>query len=279
MDNRPIGVFDSGVGGLTAVKELRRLLPEESIVYFGDTARVPYGTKSRETIIKYAMQDIAFLLRHDVKMIIAACGTVSSVLPDSVAARLPVAYTGVIPHAVHSACALSPHGRIGVIGTAAAVRSGSYGKLIRSTRPDAQVFGSACPLFVPLVENGIFEADNPIARLVAEQYLEPIKKEKVDTLILGCTHFPLLYSVINDVLEYQVTLIDPSKETARFAQRFLSENDMLSESGNQASCRYFVTDMPEGFAAVAEKIMGMDLYGAVTQVEIEECPGELAELP
>lgn len=270
MDNRPIGVFDSGVGGLSVVKELIKILPCEDIVYFGDTGRVPYGTRSKETIQRYVRQDMDFLLGHDVKMVVAACGTASSVMTEEMIKALPVPYTGVILPAAQAACAASPQGHIGVIGTSATVRSGSFRRAVRSIRPDAQVVGSACPLFVPLVENGYIEEDNQVTRLVAQKYLEPIAREGVDTLILGCTHFPLLYNLINDLLEYKVTLVDSGRETARYVCNFLSESGMLTERTESGNRQYFVSDQTDGFTATAELFLGMPVRENATYVSLED---------
>ena len=185
MDKRPIGVFDSGLGGLTAVRELRRILPGEDIIYFGDTGRIPYGTRSRETILRYARQDIAFLLSKGVKYLMAACGTVSSTYPAEEAAALPVPYTGVVSAAVEGAVQATRTGKVGVIGTSATIRSGSYVRLLEEKLPDARITALACPLFVPLVENGFADDHGGVAGIVARQYLEPILQADVDTLILG----------------------------------------------------------------------------------------------
>ena len=187
MNNDAIGVFDSGVGGLTAVNELNTLMPNENIIYFGDTARIPYGSRSRETVLKYANEDIAFLRKHKIKMIIAACGTVSSVIgTSSLVDDMP--FTGVLLPAAQAACSMTKNGKIGVIGTSATIRSGSFAKAIKTIRPGTSVIGNPCPLFVHLVENGYTDRNNKVTRLVAEEYLAPIKAEGVDTLILGCTH-------------------------------------------------------------------------------------------
>ena len=197
MDNRAIGVFDSGLGGLTTVKELHRILPQEDIIYLGDTGRVPYGSRSRETIIKYARQDIAFLLQKDIS------------------ANLPVPYLDIVLPAAQQACAMTSRGRIGVVGTNATLRSNAFGKAIHNIRADVQVYGNPCPLLVHLVENGLVQQENPITRLTVQMYLEPLMKEQIDTLILGCTHYPLLYDIFNELLDYQVTLIDPGRCAAR----------------------------------------------------------------
>ncbi|MFR1434155.1 MAG: glutamate racemase [Acutalibacteraceae bacterium] len=188
MDNRPIGIFDSGLGGLTAVRQLLRLLPGEDIVYFGDTGRVPYGNRSRETIARYARQDCRFLLENDVKLLIAACGTVSSAAAD-ILEEMPVPAFGVVEPAAKAAVEATHSGRIGVIGTSATVRSGAFQRCITDLRQDVQVIMQACPLFVPLVENGWIDREDPVARGMAERYLQPLREQRIDTLILGCTHF------------------------------------------------------------------------------------------
>jgi glutamate racemase len=256
LDNRPIGVFDSGLGGLTVVKQLKALLPNEDIVYFGDTGRVPYGTRSNETIIKYATQDVNFLQSFDVKMIIAACGTVSSVLPEEISKSFNIDYTGVLLPASQDACSKTKNKRIGVIGTSATINSGAYEKVIKSIIPDAEVFTNACPMFVPLVENGFIERDNKIAKLVAEDYLEMFKKENVDTLILGCTHFPIIKDIIGDVLGESVTLIDPGFSTAKIAKDILLKTNKLSENQSTSDINYFVSDTQSGFTKIASIFLG-----------------------
>ena len=223
MDTRPIGVFDSGLGGLTAVRQLRRVLPGEDIVYFGDTGRVPYGSRGRDIIVQYARQDIRFLLQQDVKFIIAACGTVSSTYPPEEAARLPVPFTGVVGATARAAVDATRNRKIGIIGTAATVRSGSYAAIIRDMMPDVQIFARACPMFVPLVENGYFNDGNPVTKLIIAEYLQELKDAGVDTLILGCTHYPLLKKMIGDFMGGDVTLIDSGKVTAQAAAAALAE--------------------------------------------------------
>ncbi|MEM1485009.1 glutamate racemase [Oscillospiraceae bacterium PP1C4] len=269
MDNRAIGIFDSGLGGLTTVKELHRLLPGEHLVYFGDTGRVPYGNRSRETIRKYTMQDIGFLRRHDVKLIIAACGTASSMITAEMIEEAGVPFSGVVLPAAQAACAASATGRIGVIGTTATVRSSAYGRAIRAINPNAHMFGNACPLFVPLVENGFIQPDNEITTKVAEIYLKPMIAGDIDTLILGCTHYPLIYDIINRVLGYKVTLIDPGKQVARWAESYLVSNGLLRESGDDGGCEFYVSDSPDGFSDTAGIFLGGDIKGSVTQIDIE----------
>lgn len=269
MDKRPIGVFDSGLGGLTAVRELRRILPGEDIIYFGDTGRIPYGTRSRETILRYARQDIAFLQSKNVKYLMAACGTVSSTYPAAEAAALSVPYTGVVEATVAGALAATRTGRIGVIGTAATIRSGSYVQLLHRRRPDARLIARACPLFVPLVENGFADDHDGVAGIVARQYLKDILDSDVDTLILGCTHYPLLAPVIGKVMGPGVTLIDPGAQAARAARQALFAAGL--ESGREADghAEYYVSDDPEGFAASADLFLGDYAGGPVSQVRID----------
>lgn len=276
MNNRPIGVFDSGVGGLTTVRELHKILPGEDIVYFGDTGRVPYGTRSREIIRKYAAQDIRFLMKQGVKAIVAACGTVSANFgeADVRALGIEVPYTTIVQPATRRACALSLGGRIGVIATPAAIRSGAYGKAVRAVSSQLKVFGNACPLLVPLAENGLTAPDNPIARLTAEMYLAPLIKENIDTLILGCTHYPLFYNLINELLGYNVTLIDAGAAAAQEIRAALCQSGMTAEDGRQGRTNYFVTDHVDGFNEVAGRFLGEEVAGRVEHVDIQEveCP-------
>ena len=268
MDNRAIGVFDSGLGGLTTVKELHRILPQEDIIYLGDTGRVPYGSRSRETIIKYARQDIAFLLQKDIKMVVAACGTVSSTLPREISANLPVPYLDIVLPAAQQACAMTNRGRIGVVGTNATLRSNAFGKAIHNIRADVQVYGNPCPLLVHLVENGLVQQENPITRLTVQMYLEPLMKEQIDTLILGCTHYPLLYDIFNELLDYQVTLIDPGRCAAGSVRDLLMKNGQLAQRQRQGITEYNVTDETESFNRTASIFLGEQVKGAVNRIEL-----------
>ena len=268
MDNRAIGVFDSGLGGLTVVKELHKILPNENIVYLGDTGRVPYGSRSRETLIKYSMQDIQFLKGYDIKMIVAACGTVSSTLPKEISDNLGVPYADVVLPAAQEACALTSQGRIGVIGTAASMRSNAYGRTIRNIRNDVRVFGNACPLLVHLVENGMVQPDNEITRLCVEMYLKPLMAENIDTLILGCTHYPIIYDIFNKVLDYKVTLIDPGQCSARYVKKVLADRKLLNGGEKTGTTQYFVTDQVSGFDQTASLFLGEPVGDNITQVEL-----------
>ena len=268
MNNNPIGVFDSGVGGLTAVKELRHLVPNEDIVYFGDTARVPYGSRNRETIIKYAQQDIDFLLSKNVKLIIAACGTVSSTLPTETVEHLCVPYFGVVESTAQAAARATQNKRIGVIGTNATIRSESYIKAINEIDPEIKLFANPCPLFVSLVENGFIDKDNQVTKLVATQYLEEIKKQGVDTLILGCTHYPIISEIISEIMGSGVTLIDPGKEIAKSVLETLEKLDIQTACDKTGTATYYVSDSTEGFAELAKVFLDDYIDGSVSQVII-----------
>lgn len=262
MDQNAIGVFDSGLGGLTAVKELNRILPNENIIYFGDTARIPYGTRSRETVLRYAREDVAFLRKHPVKMIIAACGTVSSVLgTNSPVDDMP--FSGVLYPAAETACTVTKNGRIGVIGTPATIRSGSYEHALHTINNDVCVTAMACPLFVHLVEYGYTNRDNQITRLAAEEYLEPIRKAKVDTLILGCTHYPIIRDIIADIMGEDVNLISPGEEAAKFAKKCLEERDLLTDSTEKGHNVYYVSDSVSMFRENAKHFLEDAAHGQV----------------
>lgn len=269
MDTRPIGVFDSGLGGLTAVRQLRRLLPGEDIVYFGDTGRVPYGPRGRDTIVQYAQQDVHFLLSRNVKFIMAACGTVSSTYPLEEAARLPVPYTGVIGAASRAAADATRNGCIGVIGTPATIRSGSYAAQLRQLVPGVRIVAKACPMFVPLVENGYVQDGNPVTKLVIADYLESVRDSGIDTLILGCTHYPLLKKMIGDYVGESVTLIDSGKVTAQAAAAALADLDLLSGRTEGGTARYFVSDTPDNFAEQEMLFLGEYAGGPVERIAIE----------
>ena len=255
-----IGIFDSGLGGLTAVKQLHKLMPEEDLVYFGDTGRVPYGTKSSATIIQYARQDVAFLNSKGVDAILVACGTVSttalSVLQKE--SRIPV--VGVVEPACRAAIEQTKNGNIAVIGTVATIRSGAFPDLLKDLSADVRVYEQACPLFVPLVENGVVDKADPIARLAVERYLGRFVESDVDTMILGCTHYPLLADVIADVLP-GVTLINTGYEAAKS----LCEGRVADGTG---TTRYYVSDDPEMFITSATRFLGRDVRGQVSYVDI-----------
>ena len=266
MDKRPIGVFDSGVGGLTAIKELKAILPHEDMVYFGDTARVPYGTRSDETVTRYTQQCIRFLLSRDVKLIVVACGTASAVALPRIADSLPVPVMGVVPSGVAAAVTATRSDHIGVIGTAAAIRSRAYEYAIHGHSDTVRVSATACPLFVPLAEEGWGEGE--IAHLTAEAYLAQLREESPDVLILGCTHYPLLEGTIGDVMGTGVTLINPAKQTALDAKKYLEDGGGLSEKDTPGEILYYVSDTGEGFRRIARWFLG-ETVSVQASVDIE----------
>jgi glutamate racemase len=255
----PIGVFDSGVGGLTVARELFKLLPVEDIVYFGDVGRSPYGGRSKEIIIKFAQQDVSFLLEQKVKYIICACNTVSAVALEDLSKLYTVKIIGVIEPGAKAAIEKSSTGRIGVIGTVATVTSNAYARVIHDLDPNVKVFSLACPLFVPLAEEGYIAKE--ATYLIARDYLKTMKDVDVDTLILGCTHYPLLKEVIADTMGDKVTLIDSGEETARAAHRILHDEGLLNMNSTQRPSpggqhKFFVSDVPEKFSQVATRFLG-----------------------
>ncbi|MBM3250417.1 MAG: glutamate racemase [Candidatus Omnitrophica bacterium] len=256
MFMKSIGVFDSGAGGLTVVRELIRQLPSENIVYFGDTARVPYGIKSKETVIRFSIENILFLLGHDVKLICVACNTVSSVALPVIKTHFRVPIVGVISPGVREAVYATRNKRIGVIGTKGTIRSRAYEIEIKKLDPDVKVITQACPLFVPLVEEG-WLAGNVVSDVV-RSYLKPLKVARVDTLILGCTHYPLLKSIIKDVLGKSVTLIDSAKQVAIEVKETLAQEGMLNKGGRGRQL-FYVSDNPEWFAGQAERFLGQKI--------------------
>lgn len=267
-DNRPIGIFDSGLGGLTVAKEIMRVLPGEDIVYFGDTGRVPYGSRSKETIRKYALEDENFLLKQNVKMIVAACGTVSSVASD-IGANLCVPYFEVVSPAVRAAVASTTNKKIGVIGTNATINSGEHKRQILELLPDAQVFVEGCPLFVPLVEEGWFDANDNIVKETVERYLKSIKSAGVDTIILGCTHYPILSEAIRLFMGDGVTLINAGISTAGEISEYIENNGMANENKNTGKRDFYVSDKPDSFRAVASILLGKEInLDNLQQVEI-----------
>lgn len=249
----PIGVFDSGIGGLTVVRALRRLLPRESIVYLGDTARLPYGTKSAETISRYAVEDAGFLVARGVKLVVVACHSASSVALDELARRLDVPVTGVIRPGARAVVAATRANRVGVIGTRATIGAAAYERAIRAERPNVEILARPCPLFVPLAEEGW--TDDAVAEAVARRYLEGLRDEGIDALLLGCTHFPLLAPVIGRVLGPGVALVDSSEATAAEAARLLEERGLLS-GGGEPRHRWYLTDLHPGFESVAALFLG-----------------------
>jgi len=266
LQAQPIGVFDSGIGGLTVVRALTRRLPHENIVYFGDTARVPYGPKSPQVVREYAAQDVSFLMGHHVKMVVIACNTVSAVALDVVQKLSRVPVVGVIQPGAVAAVAASAKKRIGIIGTQATVNSEAYTHAIRACAPDVQLFSRACPLFVPLAEEGWI--DHPVTRLVAKEYLFPLTLEKIDTLILGCTHYPVLRAAIESAVGPGVGLVDSGEATAIEVERVLDANVLRNRSPERPHLQFFVSDIPSKFAEVGERFLGQSM-GRVRRAPIE----------
>jgi len=251
-----IGIFDSGVGGLTVAKEIIRQLPNENIVYFGDTARVPYGIKSRQTVVRFSVENILLLLKHDVKLICVACNTASSLALPEIKNNFRVPVIGVITPGAREAVYASQNKRIGVIGTKGTIKSRTYETEIKQLDSKVKVTAVACPLFVPFVEEGWLCGD--VVLSVAKTYLKPLADAKVDTVILGCTHYPLLKPVIQEVLGKHVTLIDSAKQVAFEVKNILASEDMLNR-GKGGKHKFFVSDNPEWFSSLAQRFMGRKL--------------------
>ena len=262
----PIGVFDSGVGGLTVVKEILGNLPNEKIIYFGDTARVPYGNKSPETIIRYSKQIANFLVSQKVKAIIIACNTASALALDAVSESVDVPVIGVVRPGTEAAIKATTNLRIGVIGTEGTVKSGIYDRYIQEKKPDAVVFDKACPLFVNLVEEGMI--DDPVTVIMIHRYLDELIKERdIDTLILGCTHYPLLQEVIRREIGGKIKLVNPAYETACTLKQLLKENDLASDLPiTPAAHKFYVSDAAEKFRHFAEDILSLNIYSAELKV-------------
>lgn len=259
-----IAIFDSGLGGLTAVRELRSLVPGASYIYFGDTGRVPYGTRSRSTIIKYALQDMRFLLATDsrISAVLVACGTVSSTALDVLRQNFSLPIFGVVETAAAAAAAATKNGHVAVIATSATINSGAYERELKRIRPDITVTAKACPLFVPLVENG-FTGGDPVTRMVCERYLKSVRESGADTCILGCTHYPLIRVEIAEALP-GVTLIDSGAEAVKAITQYCEpDGDLLPP-------RYFVSDDPDSFAQFASRLLGDDWQGSAELIDIDK---------
>ena len=266
MDNRPIGVFDSRLGGLTAVRQIMQVMPGEDIIYFGDTGRVPYGNKSAETITRYTKDDINFLLKHNIKLVIAACGTASSIALPRLEGSYDIKLIGVLDGACEVAVRITKNNRIGVIGTSGTVKSGKYEEILNRISPNAKVFSVACPMFVSLVENGY--AKSEAARLIANDYLAPLKEENVDTLILGCTHYPLLEGVISDIMGDGVSLVNSGATVAKVARKYLESIDALSNKEGGGVSEFFVSDSEENFITLGSTFLGCPIKTKVHRAEV-----------
>ena len=265
----PIGVFDSGVGGLTVAREIMRNLPKEDIVYFGDTARVPYGSKSKDNIIRYSRQIIHFLQTKGVKAIVIACNTASALALDTVKDEFDLPIIGVVEPGARAALSVTENKKIGVIGTEATVRSSMYEKIIQGINPEVSVLAKACPLFVPLVEEGFKK--HQVTDEIIDYYLADLKKSDIDALILGCTHYPLLRSKIREYVGDKITLVNPAYETAMDLKRILKEIDMENPDieGDHGSYSFYVSDAADKFKQFANSILPYDIE-TTKQINIEE---------
>jgi glutamate racemase len=275
VDSRPIGVFDSGVGGLTVVREMFRQLPEESVLYLGDTARVPYGPRGQETVSRFARELVTFLLARDVKALVVACNTISACSLDAIRAASPVPVVDVIAPTVAAAVAASRRQSIGVIGTVATISSGVYHRAVQAARPDAELLAQPCPLFVPIAEEGL--GDHAVAALMAEEYLGRFRGSPLDVLILGCTHYPLLRGTLSRVLGPGVSLVDSAEPTVHALARLLGERGL--EGRGTPEHRFCVTDASYKFMQIAGRFLGRELSGSVSEVVLDEMPrGEVTEV-
>lgn len=267
LKEKPIGVFDSGIGGLTVVKHLSAVLPNEHIVYFGDTARVPYGSKSNSTVIEYSIQDTNFLLHKNVKFVVVACNTASSIAISALQKKFSVPVIGVILPGAQMAVNESKNGKIGVIGTRATINNKAYSKVIKEINNNIEVFEKACPLFVPLAEEGWIH--HQATYEIAEEYLKELREKDIDTLVLGCTHYPILTDVIQDVIGNNVKLIDSGIATAKVIKSEIHKSGLQSTSTLHGNLDLFVSDIPTKFQEVAELFLGKAVKEAV-KVDLEE---------
>jgi len=267
MKEKPIGIFDSGVGGLTVYREVKRACPADDIVYFGDTGRFPYGVRSPRVIVQYSRQILRFLLSFAVKFVVVACNSASAMALKTIAPECPVPIVGVIKPVAGAAAAATRNKKIGVIGTEGTIASGSYTEAIRSINPELEVVGQACPLFVALAEEGYI--DRPATRLIVADYLQPLKKAGVDTLVLGCTHYPILKKPLCEEMGEGVCIIDSAVSTAAEVKRMLMENGSYRDEDRKGVHRFYVSDTPGKFARVGELFLGRPI-GTVIQIDISQ---------
>lgn len=266
MDNRPIAVFDSGIGGLTVLKEIMEQLPGEDIVYFGDTARIPYGTRSKEIVIKYVIESFNFLMTKDIKAIVIACNTASSLALIEAQEKFDLPIIGVVGPGAKASISTTKNNVIGVIGTEGTINSNAYQATIRQSLPTAELIGIACPLFVPIVEEGWENTD--VAHVAALKYLLELKEHNIDTLILGCTHYPALRYTISKVMGESVTLVNPAYETAKATKIILKEKGLLNEKLDGGSYKYYVSDDPDKFKRIGGNLIRKNI-GIVEKVSLD----------
>ncbi|MCI8516368.1 MAG: glutamate racemase [Hungatella sp.] len=267
--NAPIGVFDSGVGGLTVAREIMRRMPRERIIYFGDTARLPYGSKSQDTVLRYSRQIIRFLMTKQVKAIVIACNTASAYALTAMERELDIPIIGVIRAGAKTAVEVTRNGKIGVIGTEATINSGIYADVMRQMRPDIQVTGKSCPLFVPLVEEGLLH--DSVTDEIASRYLSVLKGRFVDTLVMGCTHYPLIRSTLGRLMGEDVVLVNPAYETSVELKRLLEDKALTCtlEAAPGEKYRFYVSDLAEKFTAFATSILPEEVK-ETEKIHIEE---------
>jgi len=265
-NSRPIGIFDSGIGGLTVAKKIFELLPDENVIYFGDTARYPYGPRSKRIVRSFSFQNTDFLLDKRVKLVVVACNTASAVALDVLLKRYDVPMIGVVEPGARGALKATRNRRIGVIGTVGTIKSGAYQTALLRLDPNLTVYARPCPLFASLVEEGYI--NRPAVRLIAREYLDFLLKKKVDTLVLGCTHYPLLKGVISGVMGKGTKLIDSAEETAREVKRFLKDSHLLRNTRRKAFHRFYVSDVPDRFVQVGEKFLRAKI-SEVKRVDID----------
>lgn len=269
-NSNPIGVFDSGIGGLTVVKSLNTFLPNESIIYFGDTARVPYGSKSNSTVIEYSLQNADFLYKKNIKLIVVACNTASSIALDELRKKFNVPVIGMIEPGAKAALNATKNGNIGIIGTESTVSNKAYSKTLLSLNPEVKVTEKACPLFVPLAEEGW--TNHKATKLIAEEYLTELKVSGIDTLILGCTHYPILKNIIQEVVGENVTLIDSGSAASSEVENYLNGRGIKNTSNDLGFHEYYVSDVPKKFKTIAERFLGKEIEN-IHKVDLEELIG------
>ena len=274
MKKQPIGVFDSGLGGLTILNALRRELPQEDLIYFGDTANVPYGSKSKAAVTRFSLAIARFLQQENVKLIIVACNTASAQALAELRKQISVPVMGVIEPGAQKAVQTTRNGRIAVLGTEGTVKSGAYPKAVAKRNKKARVFQQACPLFVPLVEAGYVdhseESRQQVTKLVIAQYLTEVREAGVDTLILGCTHYPLLKTMIGEFMGQSVTLVDPAKTAAHHLEQMLSERGLKAAQEHEGQAHFYVSDVPDSFVQTADLFLGEYKGGPVDQIAIDK---------
>lgn len=267
MNNLSIGIFDSGLGGLTAVKAVHQIIPNENVVYFGDTMRTPYGNKNKETLLKFTSQNINFLKSLGIKVILAACGTVSSYI-NYVESDIDI--FGVIEPTCKVAVDITKNGRIGILGTQTTINSNSYGTMINKLNKDIFCISQACPLLVPIIENGFVSINNSVLRTLLDFYISPLIKQDIDTLILGCTHYPIIEPVIRDIFGEKINLINPGKESIKFLKQFLISNNIASELQVFGTQKFYVSGDKKKFCKNAYMFLERDISDVTYNVKIEE---------